>query len=140
MNLESFFRWSFFWMVGVDMRFDYFWTSVTKFTLLILFSAHWAGCIYFLLARLRDFGPGTVRPFAIISKCPDSQDHQQDLLAGKGFPPLSASWERPVPSGSGQTVTAKTSHKKLLRKDKLRLCQVDGKRTRFFPLWDGDLM
>lgn len=52
-------------MVGVDMRFDYFWTSVTKFTLLILFSAHWAGCIYFLLARLRDFGPGTVRPFAL---------------------------------------------------------------------------
>jgi hypothetical protein len=74
-------------MVGVDMRFDYFWTSVTKFTLLILFSAHWAGCIYFLLARLRDFGPGTVRPFAIFSRRLDSQKHQQGLLADKRFPP-----------------------------------------------------
>ncbi|CAI5522579.1 unnamed protein product, partial [Closterium sp. Naga37s-1] len=51
--------WNVLWDMAVDVRYDYISTSVHKFALLILFAAHWSACVFFLLARVRNFSEDT---------------------------------------------------------------------------------
>ncbi|CAI5516498.1 unnamed protein product [Closterium sp. Naga37s-1] len=51
--------WNVLWDMAVDVQYDYISTSVHKFALLILFATHWSACVFFLLARVRNFSEDT---------------------------------------------------------------------------------